>query len=96
MPHSFRRQEEIDQIAILATWYRERREGLCYIDLPAVEPCAGLAAHWATAILDGQSLNVGREIPENQGEQHHKAGRQKIEDEGGAAVVGGMMLDLAG
>ncbi|MBV8082143.1 MAG: GIY-YIG nuclease family protein [Candidatus Eremiobacteraeota bacterium] len=95
-PHSFTRQEEIDQIGILATWYRERREGLCYIDLPAVEPGAGLAASWAAAILDGQPLDVRREVPENQGEQQHESSRQEVEDESCPAIAGAMMLDLAG
>ncbi|MBV8172095.1 MAG: hypothetical protein JO219_09205 [Candidatus Eremiobacteraeota bacterium] len=94
--HSFARQEEIDEVSILSAWYRERREGLCYIDLPSEEPSAGLAARWATAILDGEPLNVRGEVPQNEREQQHEAAAQEIEEEGCAAVVCGPLLDLAG
>jgi len=94
--HSFARQEEIDEVSILAAWYRERREGLCYVDLPAIEPSGSLAARWASAILDGETLDVRWEVPENQREQQHEAGGQQIEEERCAAVTCGSVLDLAG
>jgi len=95
-PRSFTRQEEIDQVSILAAWYRERREGLAYVDLPSVDPAEGLAASWAGAILDGQALDVGWEIPKNQGEQEPEAARQDIEQGGCPIVVGDAVLDMAG
>jgi DNA polymerase III subunit epsilon len=52
---SFARQEEIDQLFILAAWHRERREGLCYVELPSRAPTSEEAAAWAGAVLDGQS-----------------------------------------
>jgi len=95
-PRSFTRQEEIDQVSILAAWYRERREGLAYVDLPSVDPAECLAASWAGAILDGQALDVGWEIPKNQGEQEPEAARQDIEQGGCPIVVGDAVLDMAG
>ena len=50
---SFARQEEIDQLFILASWYRERREALYYLELPACDPTEADASLWAGAILDG-------------------------------------------
>ena len=50
---SFVRQEEIDQLHILAAWHRDRKEGLSYVELPARSPEDGEAAHWAAAVLDG-------------------------------------------
>ena len=50
----FVRQEEIDQLFILAAWHRERREGLSYVELPARAPENGEAARWAAAVLDGE------------------------------------------
>jgi excinuclease UvrABC nuclease subunit len=55
-PRSFARQEEIDQLFILASWYRELREGLCYIGLPDVRPSADETRRWAVAILDGEKI----------------------------------------
>jgi len=52
-PRSFARQEEIDQLFILAAWYQQRREGLSFIDLPQRRPWADEARAWADAILDG-------------------------------------------
>jgi DNA polymerase-3 subunit epsilon len=52
-PRSFARQEEIDQLFILAAWHREEREGLCYVDLPARAPDEAEAGTWAGAVLDG-------------------------------------------
>jgi DNA polymerase-3 subunit epsilon len=52
-PRSFARQEEIDQLYILAAWHRERREGLSYIELPARAPSEDDARLWAATILDG-------------------------------------------
>jgi DNA polymerase-3 subunit epsilon len=57
-PRSFARQEEIDQLFILAAWHQQRREGLCYVELPARAPDTGEAAAWAAAVLDGQTQIV--------------------------------------
>lgn len=54
-PRSFARQEEIDQLFILASWYRDRKEGLCYVELPPRPPCQSEASAWANAILDGEA-----------------------------------------
>jgi len=54
VPRSFTRQEEIDQLYIFAAWYRERREGLSYIELPGRMPTPDEARSWANAILDGE------------------------------------------
>ena len=51
---SFVRQDEIDQLFILAAWHRERREGLSYVRLPDREAEPGEAARWAAAVLDGE------------------------------------------
>ena len=51
---SFVRQDEIDQLFILAAWHRERREGLSYVRLPDRAPQPGEAARWAAAVLDGE------------------------------------------
>lgn len=51
---SFVRQDEIDQLFILAAWNRERREGLSYVRLPDRAPRPGEAATWAAAVLDGE------------------------------------------
>jgi len=51
---SFVRQDEIDQLFILAAWNRERREGLSYVRLPDRAPEPGEAARWAAAVLDGE------------------------------------------
>jgi DNA polymerase-3 subunit epsilon len=50
---SFARQEEIDQLFILSSWFRRGREGLSYIPLPQSTPDADDAARWATQVLDG-------------------------------------------
>jgi len=51
---SFVRQDEIDQLFILAAWNRERREGLSYVRLPDRAPEPGEASRWAAAVLDGE------------------------------------------
>jgi DNA polymerase III subunit epsilon len=51
---SFVRQDEIDQLFILAAWHRERREGLTYARLPDRAPEPGEAVRWAAALLDGE------------------------------------------
>ncbi|HEV2909634.1 MAG TPA: exonuclease domain-containing protein [Candidatus Eremiobacteraceae bacterium] len=95
-PRSFTRQDEIDQVSILAAWYRERRDGLAYVDLPAIDPSDALATRWAAAALDGERLDVRWEVPQHQAEQHQEAGRQEVEQECGAAIMAGAVLDLAG
>lgn len=55
-PRSFARQDEIDQVHILANWFRDRREGLAYVELPDRTPSATDAGIWAAAVLDGQEL----------------------------------------
>jgi hypothetical protein len=50
---SFARQEEIDQLFILSSWFRRGREGLSYVPLPQATPGADDAARWAAQILDG-------------------------------------------
>ena len=58
-PRSFARQEEIDQLFILGSWYQAKREGLCYIELPGgVRPTEEEARRWAVAVLDGESIAV--------------------------------------
>ena len=52
-PRSFARQEEIDQLFILAGWHAERREGLFYVDLPSRNPGEDESGAWAAAVLDG-------------------------------------------
>ncbi|HXM19516.1 MAG TPA: exonuclease domain-containing protein [Candidatus Tumulicola sp.] len=83
---SFARQEEIDQLFILASWYRERKGGLCYVDLPARGPAADEAFGWAGAILDGEPLKVAGEEPQNEGEQRDEPSGEDIE-EGCSAVI---------
>jgi hypothetical protein len=95
-PRSFTRQEEIDQVAIVAGWYRERRDGLCYVELPSEDPCEATAARWAAKILDGESLDVCWEIPENEGEQKREARSHRVEEESGAGVIVSPVLGLAG
>src|SRR5271166_5225783 len=95
-PRSFTRQDEIDQVAIVAAWYRERRDGLCYIELPSVDPSEAMAARWAAKILDGETLDVAWEIPENQGEQERETGGHRVEEDGCARVVVSPVLGLAG
>jgi len=90
-PRWLTRQEEMDQLAILAAWYRERREGLCYVDLPHVDPTAQQAADWAAAILDGQTLDVVGEIPEDQRDENRERAGQQIEEKCSAAVVGAVL-----
>ena len=51
---AFVRQDEIDQLFILAAWHRERREGLSFVELPDRAPEDGEAARWAAAVLDGE------------------------------------------
>jgi DNA polymerase III subunit epsilon len=51
---AFVRQDEIDQLFILAAWHRERREGLSFVELPDRAPQGGEAARWAAAVLDGE------------------------------------------
>jgi excinuclease UvrABC nuclease subunit len=53
---SFARQEEIDQLFIVSTWYRRRREGLSYVPLPPVKPDEFEADVWAARVLDGDPL----------------------------------------
>jgi DNA polymerase III subunit epsilon len=53
---SFARQEEIDQLFIVSTWYRRRREGLSYVPLPPVKPDELEADVWAARVLDGDPL----------------------------------------
>jgi DNA polymerase III subunit epsilon len=93
---SFTRQEEIDQVSILASWYQQRRDGLCYIDLPSEDPSDALAADWAAKILDGESLDVAWKIPEDEGEQKREAGGHRIEEDSRTGVVVGSRLGLAG
>jgi excinuclease UvrABC nuclease subunit len=50
---SFARQEEIDQLFILSSWFRRGREGLSYVPLPPSTPDADVATRWATQVLDG-------------------------------------------
>jgi DNA polymerase-3 subunit epsilon len=95
-PRSFTRQDEIDQVAIVAAWFRERRDGLCYIELPSEDPSAATAARWAAKILDGESLNVAWEIPENEGEQERETGGHRVEEDGRPGVVVSPVLGLAG
>jgi DNA polymerase-3 subunit epsilon len=95
-PRSFTRQEEIDQVAIVAAWYRERRDGLCYIDLPSVDPSEETAARWAAKILDGESLDVAWEIPENESEQERETRGHRVEEHGGPGVIVSPVLGLAG
>jgi excinuclease UvrABC nuclease subunit len=54
---SFARQEEIDQLFILAQWHRDRREGLSYVELPPRTPQRDEAGLWATAVLDGSDIS---------------------------------------
>lgn len=95
-PRSFTRQEEIDHMAIVAAWYRERRDGLCYIELPGEDPSETTAARWAEKILDGESLSVAWEIPENEREQQREACRQGVEENGRPGVIISPVLGLAG
>ena len=60
MPRSFARQADIDQLHILAEWYRDRREGLAYIDLPRRSPSFEEAQVWSAAMLDGSAVTSAR------------------------------------
>ena len=95
-PRSFTRQEEIDQVAIVAAWYRDRRDGLCYIDLPSEDPSEATAARWACKILDGESLDVAGEIPEDEREQEREARGHRVEEDGGPGVIVSPVLGFAG
>jgi DNA polymerase-3 subunit epsilon len=53
---SFARQEEIDQLFIVSTWFRRGREGLSYVPLPQTRPNADDAARWAALVLDGEPV----------------------------------------
>ncbi len=53
---SFARQDEIDQLFIVATWFRKAREGLSFVPLPDRTPDAADADRWATQILDGDPV----------------------------------------
>jgi hypothetical protein len=64
--------------------------------LPAIDPSDALATRWAAAALDGERLDVRWEVPQHQAEQHQEAGRQEVEQECGAAIMAGAVLDLAG
>jgi DNA polymerase-3 subunit epsilon len=57
---SFVRQEEIDQLYILAAWHRDRRESLCYVPLPDRSPSPEEASAWASSILDGVAIDEPR------------------------------------
>lgn len=54
---SFARQDEIDQLFIVATWFRKCREGLSYIPLPERAPRGDEAERWAVQILDGEPVS---------------------------------------
>ncbi len=85
----FARQEEIDQLFILESWYRERREGLCYVDLPPVAPSLEQARAWAASLLDGESpggLEMPRAVPEHEHEEGEEEPAHRVE-QGGAAPV---------
>jgi len=56
MDRSFARQEEIDQLFIVSTWFRRGREGLSYVPLPHARPSADDAVRWAARILDGDQV----------------------------------------
>ena len=57
-PRAFARQDEIDQLYLLCAWYRDRREGLTYVDLPDRRPEQDEADVWATAVLDGRPIEM--------------------------------------
>ena len=101
-PRSFTRQDEIDQMAIVSAWYQQRRDGLCYVDLPASDPSDETAACWAAKILDGDAISgtaesdVAWEVPENEREQQNETCRHRVEKEGGAEIIVGLGLGLAG
>src|ERR1700674_3263470 len=83
---SFARQEEIDQLYILASWYRERQGGLCYMHLPARGPAADEAFGWAGAILDGEPLKLaGGETQKESGQRDETPGGGI--EEGCSAVI---------
>ena len=106
-PRFLTRQHEIDQLAILAAWHRERREGLCYIELPSFDPTDKEADAWASAILDGEALELARQgpdlasealdvlgkVPEDQCDENRESAGKEIEEKGSAAVIGGSVLD---
>jgi DNA polymerase III subunit epsilon len=85
-PRSFARQEEIDQVHILASWYREKRGGLAYVDLPPARPSMEKAHAWAGAILDGETLVV-REVPENESEQRNESAGEHVEERCSTVVL---------
>ncbi|MBC5808963.1 MAG: exonuclease domain-containing protein [Candidatus Eremiobacter antarcticus] len=60
-PRCYARQQEIDQLHIFASWYRERREALYYAPLPERTPDSSEAVDWANAVLDGRP--VGPQSP---------------------------------
>jgi DNA polymerase III subunit epsilon len=93
---SFTRQEEIDQVAIVAAWYRERRDGLAYVELPPVDPAPEEAARWSAAILDGEPLEMSGKIPENGSEQANDPAYQHGEDQRSAVIGLVPALDMAG
>jgi DNA polymerase-3 subunit epsilon len=95
-PRSFTRQDEIDQVAIVAAWYQQRGDGLCYIDLPSEDPSEATAARWAAKILDGERLDVAGEIPQNESEQEREAGGHRIEEDRCPRVIVSPVLGLAG
>ncbi|HLJ83022.1 MAG TPA: exonuclease domain-containing protein [Candidatus Eremiobacteraceae bacterium] len=53
---SFARQDEIDQLFILASWFRKSREGLSFVTLPERTPNAAESERWAIQILDGEQV----------------------------------------
>jgi len=101
-PRSFTRQDEIDQMAIVAAWYQQRRDGLCYVDLPSYDPSDETAAHWAAKILDGDKiagaaeLDVAWEVPENKREEQNETCRHRVEKESSAEIILGPGFGLAG
>ena len=95
-PRSLTRQDEIDQMSIIAAWYQERRDGLCYIDLPPIDPSEETAACWAAKILDGERLDVAWEVPENEREQQNETCSHRVEEEGCTKIVVSRRLGLWG
>ena len=60
---SFARQEEIDQLFIVSTWFRRRAEGLSFVPLPHARPSADDAEKWAAQVLDGDTIAVSGSLP---------------------------------
>jgi hypothetical protein len=89
-------------MAIVAAWYQQRRDGLCYVDLPVYDPLDETAACWAAKILDGDKIagatesDVAWEVPENEREQQNETCRHRVEEESGAEIIVGPGLGLAG